>query len=509
MTKQQKWILFIICIFTLIGNSDFTAVNLAVTPISRQFHASLNYVQWILSGYALACAIITIPAGRLADRFGAKKMFLLGTGLFTITSLTGALSPNLTALIISRVLQGFGIGIIFPTIYTIISNTYEAKQQGFVFGIFSAMIGLGLAIGPSLGGIIIEFLNWRWILMLNVPICLFGILLFVKLYKAQSKPKSTEGIDITGIILLGMALFASLYALNNVMLWGIWSKQFILLFGGALVLLATFIKLQSVKASAIMPLHLFRNKTFVIIIILFSLAQYLFASVLYVIGIYLENTRGFSPSMTGLIMLAMTLAYAVGPVSGKLLNHFSAKHLLIVSFSLLAVGALLLSQLTMHSGIVIICFALLLIGMGTGTNLTIFNTLMLRVVPAENSGLASGIYLTCGIYALSLGLIIPTLQLIGVSWHKLKLLLPAQQIQLTASQAKHLYYGLQHAQYSLHSFAGFNAAKLAVFNHSLQSSFVSAMSNVMWVSFALMLLGFVFIFFIRAPKLSAAAVEKV
>jgi MFS family permease len=260
---QRFGLLFAIGLMALIINIDYTAVNLALAPVARDFHLGVHDVNWLLSGYILAWAALVIPAGRAVDIYGPRKLCLLGLALFLVSSLLAGYAVNETMLVIGRVLQGIAGGLYVPALYGLISAYFPIEKRGSAMGILSLGAGLGLGFGPTFGGVIIHLLDWRWIFFVNVPIALVAI--FV-LWFTPEKSKTTDShnaIPKLASVFLSLAVVSVTFALDRVMQQGVHSSVFIGALLCALLMFVGFVYRQKHSLTPLIAWRLFKNKRYV------------------------------------------------------------------------------------------------------------------------------------------------------------------------------------------------------------------------------------------------------
>lgn len=248
---------------------DVSIVNVALPSISTGLHATTSDLQWILSGYALTFGLVLVPSGRLGDARGRRMMFVVGVALFTLSSLAAGLAPSAMALVVARLIQGIGGGLLNPQINGLIQELFRGAERGKAFGLLGAKIGVSTAIGPLLGGAIIKLLGtengWRWIFFVNLPV---GIACIALAYRyVHSKPRDDrrhEDLDPLGVVLLGLAVFAVLLPLVQERQWPGAGKWWLLLLGA--VLFALFVWWERGHAerggAPLIDLRLFRIESY-------------------------------------------------------------------------------------------------------------------------------------------------------------------------------------------------------------------------------------------------------
>src|ERR1700710_1533181 len=236
---RKWWTLVVVCVATFMLLLDVTIVNVALPAIQRALHASFSALQWVVDAYALALATCVLTAGALADLFGRKRLFVIGIVLFTIASAACGIANDPLFLIIARGLQGIGGAAMFATALALISQEFFGKERGTAFGIWGATIGLAVAIGPLVGGMLTSWLSWRWIFLVNIPIGIGAVALAVTKLRESSDPEHSR-LDPIGLVTLVGGLFCLILALIEGNGHG-WSSALILgLLAAAVVLLVAF-----------------------------------------------------------------------------------------------------------------------------------------------------------------------------------------------------------------------------------------------------------------------------
>lgn len=401
--KHQKWwVLTAICFLMLLLNIDITALNLAVPPIAHDFHASLNDMQWLITGYVLMCAILTIPGGTWGDQFGHAKIFNIGALLFVIASLLAGLANSTSFLIAARCLQGVAMGISIPVAVVLIYAVFPKNQHGLAMGYTMACVGLGTAIGPTLSGFLLHYFNWRWIFFINVPIGLITVLccLFAKPPFQKQHKKS---LDWQGMLVLLPGLVGLSLASNQEQNWGISSWPFLTaLFVG----IAAFIVLYFVEKNKTNPafnFSLFSIRNAWVTLVVRTNYQLIFIPLIFFVPIFLIDISGFSPIKTGLVMLFLTMILGtVSPFAGSWTDRVGIKRPLLFSLLLIVIATALFAVIPAHPTLSQLALPLILSGLSCSIcYICTMNGFMASLKP-EEQGMGSGIFFTlawvsCGI----------------------------------------------------------------------------------------------------------------
>jgi EmrB/QacA subfamily drug resistance transporter len=373
---------------------DTTVVNVAFQTIREQFGGSLSDSQWVISIYVLVLGITTPLSGFLADRFGTKKIYLGGLSLFVVGSLLCGLSNNLSLLIISRAIQGAGGGIALPLGTALLLRAFPISEQGAALGIFGIAALVAPAIGPILGGYLVDQNLWRVIFFINPPIGLIGVIMGINLLREQpesERPAFDVGGMISEVIGFGAILYAASIAANQ----GWTAPETLTWFGVGAVGLVVFGLIELFRArDPLLDLRLFGNRTFLNASVLGYVSTIALFGAEFLLPVYLQALRGRTALQTGFILLPMALAGGVFvTLSGRMYDKVGPRPLMAVGFSLLIVNTWQLSQLKADTPIGWLLFLLVLRGLALGLTVQTTNVTALSVVPhrdlARGSSLVS------------------------------------------------------------------------------------------------------------------------
>jgi len=393
--SSDNVILVVVCLAQFMVVLDVSIVNVALPAIQRDLGFSPTGLQWVVTAYALTFGGLLLLGGRLADLFGRRRIFLLGLALFTAASLLGGFATNQATLIAARSLQGVGAAVLSPATLTILTVTFrEQRARARAFGVWSAVAAGGGAAGALFGGILTQYLSWRWILFVNVPI---GIALFVvarlRLHESRAEGPRNR-LDVAGAVTVTGALFLLVYAISRTdsVPWTAASTLAVL--GAAAVLLVAFVVIEArVAAQPLVPLRLFRVRSVTgANLVMFTFGAGMFA-MWYFLSLYLQQVLGYSPVVTGLTFLPQTAAIAVGAtLSGRIAPRFGPRNVLMLGGLLASAGLFWLSFVqagdTYWSGA---CGGGILATFGMGLAFTPIALLATGGVPHEEAGLASGL----------------------------------------------------------------------------------------------------------------------
>ncbi|MGH3009406.1 MAG: MFS transporter [Gaiellaceae bacterium] len=371
---------------------DNTVVNVALPSIERDLHITISSLEWIVTAYALTFAALMITGGKLADVYGRRRMFILGLVVFTLSSLACGLAPSSGFLIGARAVQGAGAALMNPATLSIITATFPPKQRGQAIGIWAGVSALALAIGPLVGGLITQNINWNWIFFINVPIGALAIVVSRLVIRESRDTSREQSIDFPGLLTSIGFLFSLSYALIEGNRHGWSSPEILGLFGAAAVLVTAFVVLESRQRLAMLDLSLFRIGAFAganLVAMLVSLAMF---GVFFFVSLYVQNILGYSPTKAGAIFLPMTvLIIFIAPLAGRQSDRLGSRWLMGGGMTLLGVSLLLYQRIGIHSDFWTLLPALLLGGVGMAMTMSPMTSAAMGAVPVDKAGVGSGV----------------------------------------------------------------------------------------------------------------------
>ncbi len=389
--NHKWWALVAVCTGVFMLLIDITIVNVALPSIERDFHASLADLEWVVSAYALTLAAFLLTAGSLADRYGRRLLYGIGIVWFTVFSVLCGVSTNPLFLNLCRAAQGVGGAIMFATSLAILADAFRGRDRGVAFGIYGAITGIAVAIGPVLGGALTSGLSWRWIFFVNIPVGIFA--LGATLWRVEeSRNPHARRTDLPGFVTFSLALAALVYGLILSVSDG-WSDPLVdasIVVAG--VLLFAFVLVERRSKEPMLDLSLLRVPTFNGgLIAAFAISGGLFALITY-ITIYFQDILGLSAIATGVRFLPLTGAmFLTAGLAGRLTSHVPRRWLIAPGFVAIGVGLMLMRGLTPVSTWSHLLVGMILAGVGTGfVNVPLVSTAV-GVVPPQRAGMASGI----------------------------------------------------------------------------------------------------------------------
>jgi EmrB/QacA subfamily drug resistance transporter len=393
---ERKWKVLISVMFGIFMIIlDSTIVNIAFPTLRREFNTSLSQAQWVISIYVLSLGVTTPVSGFLADRFGIKRMYLLGLAIFVFSSFLCGLAPSLGWLIAARALQGFGGGISQPLGPAQLYRTFPPEEQGTALGIFGIALVFAPALGPILGGWLVDLGVWRVIFFINVPIGILGVILgsrFLLDYQAERKPSFDPLGLVTAVIGFGSVLYAASIAGNL----GWTNPETLTFFAiGAVALIAHAIIELYIARDPMTTLRLFKNSIFLNAALVGYVATVALFGAEFLMPLYLQAYRGLTALETGFVLLAVAVTSGIAtPLAGRIYDKIGPRMNLIVGFAILCINTWQLSKIESTTPTSYIIFLLALRGLAVGLTLqtsfvAALSSVPLNVLPRGSSLLNS------------------------------------------------------------------------------------------------------------------------
>ena len=387
--ERKWWTLAGTCAGLFILMLDSTVIALALPSIHRDLDATSAGLQWVMNGYLLVITVLVVTAGRLGDMFGRKRLFLIGMAVFALGSVLAGAAGDELALIGGRVLQGVGAAAILPLSLAIVCNAFPPEEVPRALGIWAGISALALGIGPFAGGLLVE-LDWRTIFWINLPLAAIGIAITAWAAPESTDPGSGRRIDFAGLAALSVGLTAAVLALIQARVWSSTAVVGLAVLGG--LALATFAATERRTPNPIVDFALFRNGPY------FGASAAAFAlvgvywSVMFFQAQYLQDVRGHSAVLSGLLILPITVPMIfISPFSGRLIARFGPRPLMTAGMLLGTAGLVLLTQLSASSPYVALLAGYLPFGVALGLVYAPMSTAAMAAMPAEKVGIASGV----------------------------------------------------------------------------------------------------------------------
>ncbi len=511
--KSYKWFLLAnIMLGTFMAVLDATVVNTGLPKIMASFGVGLDKIEWVITAYMLAMAVMLPTSGWLADRFGYKRMYFLGLLLFTSGSLLCGLSQDENMLIISRVIQGLGAGTLQPLGMAIITREFPVKQRGLALGFWGIAAAASVSFGPTIGGFIIDNFSWQLIFDINIPIGILAMF-FTIIIQAEYKHPIRRKFDLIGFISVTIFLPLSLYTLsegNAATNAAGWHAPYILLFAAiSAIALAVFVTTELTAEDPIIDLRLLGNHNFglaTIIMIFFSIGM--FGST-FLLPIYLQNSMGYTALQAGSVFLPVGIIQGVlAPVSGRISDKLNPKVPMTIGILLMAFSFYLNSKLSFLSEMKAIMVSLYVRGVGMGLTFTALSTIALIEIPREKMAQAAGISNSIRQLGGSLGVaLLATLLTTRVNYH-------AQQYGMALNARSEIYQQTTtniryYAQHEAGASPG-DAAKYsqtAILSNISKQAYIEGINDDFLLAGVITLLGGIPIIFMRTKKTKTVKIK--
>jgi EmrB/QacA subfamily drug resistance transporter len=392
-SENRKWWTLVAVSFGLFMIMlDNTVVNVALPSMQRALKIDRAELEWVVNAYALTFGVLLLSGGKLADLLGRRRIFIVGLVIFTASSLVCGLATSAGLLIGARAVQAVGAAMMNPATLSIITTTFPPRLRGTAIGIWAGVSAMALAIGPLVGGILTEKVNWSWIFFINVPIGALGVLA-ARLFIDESRDTSAEQrLDLPGLLASGIGLFALTYALiaTNHHAWT--STLVLSLFAVAAVSLAAFVLLELRQRIPMLDLSLFRNATFAgsnTVMLLVGVAMF---GIFFFNSLFIQNILGYSAIQTGATFLPMTcLIILVAPWAGRISDRIGPRWLMTVGMLFVTASLLLFAQLDRGSSFWAILPGLLAGGFGMALAMTPTTAAAMGSVPIDKAGVGSAV----------------------------------------------------------------------------------------------------------------------
>lgn len=387
-----RWVtLAVVSVATAMLLLDVTIVYVALPAVQKDLGASFSQMQWVIDAYTVILAATLLGAGVLADRAGRRRVFVWGLAVFTLFSALCGVSGSALLLDLSRGAQGLGAAAMFSSSLAVLAHEFQGRERAFALGIWGAVTGASLAVGPFIGGLVVDGLGWRWIFLVNLPI---GILLIgaTLAYVRESREEARRRPDFAGILLLAVACLIGVFGLIRGNEDGWSSAPIILALSASVVLVIVFLLVEKRSPEPILPLDLFRIPAFSgTALVAFSQSIAIYPLLLF-LAIYFQDALGYSATGTGLRLMPMTLAiFLVAPVAGKLTGRVPVRIPLVSGLVLLGAGLVLMHGVEGTDSWTRLLPGMLVGGVAIGMISPALAAAMVGVLPVERSGLSSGV----------------------------------------------------------------------------------------------------------------------
>lgn len=401
---QKTKVLLTCCLSLFIVGLDITAVNIALPAIGDELNAGVAGLQWTVSAYTLVMATLLMLAGSLADRFGRRRTFVTGLTVFTTASLMCSLAPSIELLIAARVLQAVGASMMNPVAMSIITNTFTGpRERAQAVGVWGAVFGISMALGPIIGGVLVSTVGWRAIFLINLPVGLAAVLLTLRLVPESKAPRPRR-IDPVGQLAVVVLLASLTYGIIEAPARGWTSPVILVAFAASAAALASLLFYEPRRDDPLVDLRFFRSAPFSASILISVFAFATFGGFLFLNTIYLQDVRGLSPIQAGLATVPIALMTLIAsPLSGRIVGRAGPRVPLVVAGVCFAVACATLTQLDAQTPVLQLLVAYVIFGTGFGAVNAPITYAAVSGMPRAQAGVAAAIATTSRQFGQSLG----------------------------------------------------------------------------------------------------------
>jgi EmrB/QacA subfamily drug resistance transporter len=405
LTPRRKAIVLVSCCLSLlIVSMDATIVNVAIPSIRTDLHASPSQLQWVVDVYTLVLASLLMLSGATGDRFGRRRVFQIGLTVFAVGSLLCSVAPNIETLIAARLVQAIGGSMLNPVALSIISQVFTGRvERARALGFWGAVVGISMALGPVVGGFLIELISWRAVFWINLPICAAAIVL-TAIFVPETKSLTMRNIDPIGQGLAVLFLFGVVFALIEGPEQGWSNPRVIVMAAIAVAAFIAFLRYEARRHDPFIDLRFFRSIPFASATLTAVCAFSAWGAFLFMMSLYLQGERGYSAMHTGLIYLPIAIgALVFSPISGRLVGRFGARPSLLAAGVLITAASVLLTFLTATTPVWMLLVNFAVFGVGFSMINAPITNAAVSGMPLDRAGAASAVTSTSRQIGVSIG----------------------------------------------------------------------------------------------------------
>ena len=500
-SNRRWWTLAGACAGLFVLMLDSTVINLALPRIQHDLDSSAAELQWIPNAYLLTIAAFVVTGGRLGDIRGRKRVFQLGLAIFAAGSVLSALAPGMETLIAGRVVQGLGAAALLPLSLALVSDAFGDDEQARAMGIWAAVSSLALAVGPLLGGVVVE-LDWRLLFWVDVPVLGAGLAVIAAAATESRDEGTAQRIDWPGLALLAVGLTCLVLPLVQAGEWGWGSPKTLVVLGVAVPVLAGFVVVEQRSANPIVELSLFRNGPY------FGATAAAFClvgaywSLMYFEALYLQNVLDHSPGVAGLLILPITLPMIVlSPLAGGLIARFGSRALMTFGMCSGVAGLLLVTFTGEDTGYALQLPAFLLFGVALGLVYAPMSAAAMVAMPRAKAGIASGVLAMNRVAAGAIGLAATGAVFTALQADKIGELIDARAGGVGPSDLGELDGLLSGSETARGALQGFTVTQQDALTGAARDAFSYAMAGSFWIMVGLVAVGAALTWaFVRDPE---------
>jgi EmrB/QacA subfamily drug resistance transporter len=425
-SNRRWWTLGAMCFALFMIMLDNTVVNVALPAIQKDLNSSIGGLEWTVNAYTLSFAVLLVTGGRLGDIFGRRRMFLLGVVTFGLSSAFIGFSQTETWLVAGRAVQGIGAAFMMPATLSIISNAFPAHERGKAIGTWAGVSALALAIGPVVGGFLVENVSWQSIFFLNVPVAALAVFVTLAATRESRDESSTHEVDYAGVATLSVGLAALVLALVEGNSWGWGSARIVGLLVLAAAALIAFTVAERRVAEPMVDFTFFRSRSFLGANLVAFIVSFAMLAMFFFLALYLQNINGYSPLQAGVRFLPATVVIIIaGPIAGRLSDRIGPRPLMVAGLVIVSASLFWQGHLSVDTSYSFLVGAFVLMGLGMGLTMSPMSTAAMNAVEPAKAGVASGILSMSRMVGGTFGVAAMGALVIAMGKSKLDQLLPA------------------------------------------------------------------------------------
>jgi EmrB/QacA subfamily drug resistance transporter len=428
LTEENRrwWTLGAMCFALFMIMLDNTVVNVALPSIQKSLGASISGLEWTVNAYTLAFAVLLVTGGRLGDIFGRRRMFLFGVVTFGLSSAFIGLSQSEAWLVAGRAVQGVGAAFMMPATLSIISNAFPPHERGRAIGTWAGVSAMALAIGPVVGGFLVENVSWQSIFFLNVPVAVVAVAVTLFAAHESRDETSTHHVDLPGVATVTIGLASLVLALVEGNAWGWGSASILALFAVAVAALAGFAVAERRSVEPMVDFQFFRSRSFLGANVVAFIVSFAMLAMFFFLALYMQNVKGYSPLEAGVRFLPSTaVIIVIGPIAGRLADRIGPRPLMTLGLLLTAGSLFWQGHLTTDTSYGLLVGAFVLMGLGMGLVMSPMSTAAMNAVEQTKAGVASGILSMSRMVGGTFGVAVMGALITALGKSKLHDLLPA------------------------------------------------------------------------------------
>jgi EmrB/QacA subfamily drug resistance transporter len=424
--NRRWWTLGAMCFALFMIMLDNTVVNVALPSIQKDLDSSISGLEWTVNAYTLSFAVLLVTGGRLGDIFGRRRMFVFGVMVFGLASAFIGFSQSEAWLVFGRAVQGLGAAFMMPATLSIISNAFPPHERGKAIGTWAGVSALALAIGPVVGGFLVENVSWQSIFFLNVPVAALAVFVTLAATRESRDESSTHRVDIPGVAFVSAGLAALVLALVEGNAWGWGSAGILALLAVAAMSLTAFVIAEQRVVEPMVDFTFFRSRSFVGSNLVAFIVTFAMLAMFFFLALYMQNIKGYSPLQAGVRFLPSTVIIIfAGPIAGRLSDRIGPRPLMVSGLLMVAGSLFWQGHLAVDTSYGFLVGAFVLMGLGMGLVMSPMSTAAMNAVDPAKAGVASGIVSMSRMVGGTFGVAAMGALITGLGKSKLDDLLPA------------------------------------------------------------------------------------